>query len=438
MRIRYWLSLLLIALTVSAFPQTTEGGNPDTAPRVFVGVPENDETRRKLQELFYAPIAALPAGQERFLEQQSTGTRVKFETRRQNGHLYYLFQNEEHSSFSVYGRGNYILKREVENGRFVQIKIFYRSDPGCFARLFPKGNRTSMDVFLFNTEVARGVLLPVEFTDLLIQPFAKVIGLSESTVRWRRLLYRRVGPLDELAFTHVEHIRRLLPALADQDDGALDADSRYVFIESGDPQGAAGGLNCSGFAKWISDGFYYGLTGRYLAIEPLKEKHLDYRGNRWSLRFEDERDPYFGLDWSRNLAASLWRARGYVSADPEDFDVRRVEYLAYREDIGYPLEDLKVLMFLEAAANPGHFYIGSLNREYGSQPVLRQHFHMIVLFPYFTPSGTLRIAVFDRAREATLEGAVKRYSGAYIHLVRMPVGERFMPQVPLKLNQENN
>lgn len=438
MRIRYWLSLLLIALTVSAFPQATEGGNPDTAPRVFVGVPENDETRRKLQELFYAPIAALTAGQERFLEQQSTGTRVKFETRRQNGNLYYLFQNEEHSSFSVYGRGNYILKRELENGRFVQIKIFYRSDPGCFARLFPKGNRTSMDVFLFNTEVARGVLLPVEFTDLLTQPFAKVIGLSESTVRWRRLLYRRVGPLDELAFTHVEHIRRLLPALADQDDGALDADSRYVFIESGDPQGAAGGLNCSGFAKWISDGFYYGLTGRYLAIEPLKEKHLDYRGNRWSLRFEDERDPYFGLDWSRNLAASLWRARDYVSADPEDFDVRRVEYLAYREDIGYPVEDLKVLMFLEAVANPGHFYIGSLNREYGSEPVLRQHFHMIVLFPYFTPSGTLRIAVFDRAREATLEGAVKRYSGAYIHLVRMPVGERFMPQVPLKLNQENN
>jgi hypothetical protein len=438
MRIRYWLSLTLTALAVSAFGQTTEVGNPDTAPRVFGSMPENDEARRNLQELFYAPIAALPAGQERFLQQQSTGTRVKFETRRQNGHLYYLFQNEEHSSFSIYGRGSYILKRELENGRFVQIKIFYRSDPGCFVRLFPEGNRTSMDVFLFDTEVARGVILPVEFADLLTQPFAKVIGLSESTVRWQRLLYRRAGPLDELAFTHVEHIRRMLPALGDRDDGALDADSRYVFIESGDPQAAAGGLNCSGFAKWISDGFYYGLAGRYLAIEPLKEKHLDYRGNRWSLRFEDERDPYFGLDWSRNLAVSLWRARGYKSLSPEDFDVRRIEFLAYREDVGYPVEDLKVLMFLEAAANPGHFYIGSLNREYGSKPVLRQHFHMIVLFPYFTPTGALRVVVFDRNREVTLEGTADRYSGAYIHLVRMPVGERFVPQVPLKLNQENN
>jgi hypothetical protein len=238
--------------------------------------------------------------------------------------------------------------------------------------------------------------------------------------------------------THIETIRRLLPGLPDQDDGALDEHSRYVFIESGDPQRGSVGLNCSGFAKWISDGFHYGLTGRYLAIDPLKEKHLDYRGNRWSLRFEDERDPYFGLDWSRNLAASLWRAQGFESLSPEEFDVRRVEYLAYREDVGYPMEDLKVLMFLEAAANPGHFYIGSLNREYGSEPVLRQHFHMIVLFPYFTSTGTLRIAVFDRNRETALESTIQRYSGAYIHLVRMPVGAKFLPQLPLKLNQENN
>ena len=438
MRIRCWFSLLLISLTVSAFPQATEGGNPRAAARVLLSVPENDEIRGKLSDLFFVPTAALSTGQERIFEQQSSAARVKFEIRRQNGHLYYLFQNEEGASFSIPGRGNYILKRELESGRFVQIKIFYRSDPGCFVRLFPRGNRTSMDVYLFGIDVARGVLLPVELTDLLTQPFAKVIALSESTVRWQRLLYRRFGPLDELAFTHVETIRRLLPTLSDQDDGALDADSRYVFINSGLPQGASEGLNCSGFAKWISDGFYYGLTGRYLAVEPLKEKHLDYRGNRWSLRFEDERDPYFGLDWSRNLARSLWEAQGYTPLGPEDFDVRRAEYLAYREDVGFRIENLELLMFLEAAANPGHFYIGSLNREYGSEPVLRQHFHVIVLFPYFTPSGSLRIAVFDRNREVTLEGTAERYSGSFIHLVRLPIGEYFVPPLPLKVSQENN
>jgi hypothetical protein len=438
MRIRCSLNLVLLVLTIPVFPQATEGVKPDPETRVFSSVPENDEARGKLEQLFYAPVQALPGGQERFLDQQSTGTRVKFEIRRQNGHLYYLFQNAEHSSYTIPSRGNYILKREAESGRFVQIKIFYRSDPGCFLRLFPEGQRSSMDVYLFGIEVARGVILPVEFTDLLTLPFAKVIDLSQSTVHWQSLLYRRFGPLDELAFTHVEKIRRLLPGLPDRDDGALDASGRYVFIENGEPQDGSGGLNCSGFAKWICDGFYYGLTGRYLAVEPLKEKHLEYRGNRWSLRFEDERDPYFGLDWSRNLAVSLWRTQGYEISSPEDFDVRSVEYLVYREDVGFPVDKLELLMFLEAAANPGHFYIGSLNREYGSEPVLRQHFHMIVLFPYFTPSGILRVAVFDRNREVTLEGTAERYSGAYIHLVRLPLGQTFLPQLPLKLNEENN
>jgi hypothetical protein len=438
MRIRCSLSCLLLVLSLPVFSQTNVGVKPGDETRVFLSVAENYEARGKLEALFYTPVQALPLAQERFLEQQSTGTSVKFEIRRQNAHVYYLFQNAEQSSYSIPGRGNYILKRELASGRFVQIKIFYRSDPGCFLRLFPQGRRSSMDVYLFGIEVARGVLLPVEFTELLTIPFAKVVELSRSTVHWRSLLYRRFGPADDLVFTQVEKIRRLLPGLPDRDDGALDASGRYVFIENVGPQDGSGGLNCSGFAKWISDGFYYGLTGRYLAVEPLKEKHLEYRGNRWSLRFEDERDPYFGLDWSRNLAVSLWRAQGYPNPGPEDFDVRRVEYLDYREDVGFPVDKLKLLMFLEASANPGHFYIGSLNREYGSEPVLRQHFHMIVLFPYFTPSGVLRVAVFDRNREVTLEGTAERYAGAYIHLVRLPLGETFTPQLPLKLNQENN
>ncbi|UCF97944.1 MAG: hypothetical protein JSV89_00050 [Spirochaetaceae bacterium] len=429
MRIFYSLSLLLLAVSVSVSPQSGEGAGPYTTARVSVAVPENNEARTKLEELFYAPAAALLTVQQRVLRQQSTGTRVLFQMQRQNGYLYYLFQNGEGSS--IVSPGSYIIKRDLESGRFVQIKVFFRSDSGSFVRLFPEGNRTSMDVYLFELPVDRGVLLPLEFTSFLTEPFAKVIELSKSTVRWERLLYKRDSAVDELILDHVESIRRLLPALKDRDDGAMDADRRYVFIDSGISQGAAGGLNCSGFAKWVSDGFYYGLTGRYLDIEPLKEKHLELRGNRWSLRYEDERDPYFGLDWSRNLAAALWKALGYPEAGPEDFDVRNTEYLGYREDVGFRVEDLKLLLFLEASANPGHYYLGSVNREYGKQPVLRQHFHMVVLFPYFRVDGSFGVAVFDTNSESTLEGMVKRFPGAYVHLVRLPVGDSFVPPLPM-------
>jgi hypothetical protein len=60
---------------------------------------------------------------------------------------------------------------------------------------------------------------------------------------------------------------------------------------------------------------------------------------------------------------------------------------------------------------------------------------MVVLFPYFTPSGTLRVAVFDRTREATLEGTINRYTGSYIHLVRLPMGDSFLPPLAVKVNQ---
>ena len=46
-----------------------------------------------------------------------------------------------------------------------------------------------------------------------------------------------------------------------------------------------------------------------MEIGELKARNLDTRGNRWSAAFETERDPYFGLDWTRNMAVALARAR---------------------------------------------------------------------------------------------------------------------------------
>lgn len=398
--------------------------------RTPVSIPENDEARRELEDLFYLPGTALLKTEDRILAQRSAGTRVKFQIQRQGKYLYYLFQNEEGSSYSVAGAGNYIIKRDLESGRFLQIKVFLRNHPGCFVRLFPKDNRTSMDVYLFGIAVDRGVLLPSQLQSLLTEPFTKVMALTKTTVQWERLLYR--GGVDALLLDHINHIQRILPSLSDRDDGAMDAECKFVYIESGLPQQGSGGLNCSGFAKWISDGFFFPLTGKYLEIETLKEKHFEYRGNRWSLRFEEERDPYFGLDWSRNLAVALWEALGYSTKSPEDYDVRQVDYLRYREDVGFPVGELELLLFLEASSNPGQFYIGSLNREYGGEPVLRQHFHLVVLFPYFTASGAFRVAVFDRAQESSLEGIPRRFPGAYIHLVRLPLGDSFVPPFPGK------
>jgi hypothetical protein len=229
----------------------------------------------------------------------------------------------------------------------------------------------------------------------------------------------------------LERIRLQLPFLPDLEDGALDETGRFVRIEDG-LEIKEGGLNCSGFAKWVTDGFYYPLTGRLLDPETLKYKHLGLRGHRWSDRYEEARDPYFGLDWSRNLAVSLANARAPHSAqDPEARDVRQALFLRYTEDVGYPVTDLELLLYLESRGNPGSVFIGSLNREYGTDPILRQHFHLVVLFPYFNRSGSFRIAVLERNRETGLPSLLERYAGEYIHLVRLDARGEFSPaEVP--------
>jgi hypothetical protein len=417
----------------------------------FAQVPENQDTRQRYRELVWGSIAEGAAAPAAVLEQLS-GPRVRFQTEVGGGALYYLFLNEEGSSFPIAGSGSWIIKREQADGQFLQAKVFFRSDPGSFLRLFPAGNRTSMDVFLFGLQVDRRVPLPLPFTELLVQPFERIRQLSASLVAWDLLLYNGNPESDRHTEQVLARIREALPFLREAEDGAMDAQGRYVRIanlapqvpvradDSGGPTGGlngglggglngglggglngglGGGLNCSGFAKWIVDGFVHPLTGRYLDIAMLKQRRLELRGSRWSRGFEESRDPYFGLDWSRNLATALRQAIGLTSADPEASDVRYVQYLRYREDVGYSMDELPVALFLDLREHPGSFYIGSLNREFGGEQALRQHYHLVVFLPYFTRAGLFRAAVLETGRETRLEDIQRRFAGHFVHLVRL-------------------
>jgi hypothetical protein len=391
-------------------------------PGLPAQVPENLEVRERYQEVFLGSLgenaAAVPA-----VLAQADGSRVQFRTERSENALYTLFLNQEGDAFPIDSNGSWVIKRSREDGGFVQAKVFFRSDPGCFIRLFPMGARTQMEVFLFGVPVARRAQLPVSFSSLLTSSFARVVELSRPLVRWELLLWRGQPEADRHQLEVIRRIRSELGGLRQADDGALDEEGRYVRIADGSPQGPGGGLNCSGFAKWVVDGFYGPLAGgRSTAVAELKRRHPELRGNRWSRGYEVARDPYFGLDWVRNLASALKRAYGEAEGGPESSDVRRLEYLEYREDVGYPVEELELALFLATARQPGSFYLGSLNRELSGlpgQPVLRQHYHLAVFLPYFTAEGKFRVAVFDLNREGSLEDIRRRFPGHFVHLERL-------------------
>ena len=413
------LALALIAAAAAGAP---------ASPRVTI--PDTAAARQLLAEVIFAPIATAARAAPRTVTQPSDGRPVLFRTESSNGSLYQTFTRGDLGAARLDSAGTFIIKRRRADGAFVQAKFFLQDDPGCFARITPQGDRTALEITLFGRIFQRGVILPARFETLLTAPLERIMRLAGPAVEWDLLQpAERTGADAEVERTAAA-IRRALPRLGYRDDGAMDAAGRMVFIRDGTPQGAPAGLNCSGFAKWVVDGFFRPLTGALTDIDVLKKRDLGIRGNRWTGPLEESRDPYFGIDWSRHLARELARARGEGPGSVEASDVRDAPGFAYVDDVGYAIADLPTVLFRLARTAPGRIYLGSVNRAAPGDPGLRQHEHLVVILPYVDAGRVFRVAVFERSVETSTGSLVKRYPSDFIHLVRFDARGDFDPLVP--------
>jgi len=404
-------------------------------PASFVSAfPENSETRTLLREIITAPTGDVLKQRSMKVDQLTDGVRVEFRVEEQNDSFYLLFLNEIDGEFPVYGQGSYIIKRNLENGKFVQIKIFLKNHTGCYARIYPNNDRTILEIYLYGKKIYTDINLPYDFADVLTEPFSAVMDASAGTVDWNLIFPANDYGLYSDKIDLAADIRQKLPELGDADDGAMDSDGKYIFIESlkPQPQGTEG-FNCSGFVKWVGDAFYWRNHGEYLSVSELKQKHIDLRGNRWSSRHEDDRDPYFGLDWTRNIAVSIEKTSGNPEPEYRSADVNYIPWSRYTEDIGFPIEDLKLVMYYLAVTEPMNIYLASVNVPFGTGPILQQHIHTTVLVPVINADGTFKDLVFERNFESTADLLAERYPDAHIHLVRIRTGVGFkLPEVSRK------
>jgi hypothetical protein len=424
---RPWLRpLLIIGWFIFSFGFGL--GLPIAAAEGYV-IPDTSFARRSVLDSVTAPVPSA-IEQVRELIRVPGSDPVFHRTEQQQGRHYYVFIPAGDDDFTLASPGTFIIRRRLDDGAFDQIKVFLQHDEGSYIRLFPHGRTLRMDVYIANTQLYRDVPVAMSMnraitasTDTLLQAGAGVVDWSVLEVNPHHSGYAVIRGM-------VDQIRGALPYLPDAEDGAMDADGNLVYIESLLSQEQLPGFNCSGFAKWVIDGIYGPQMGTFLPIDVLREKHLAWRGTSWSRPLEDKRDPYFGLDWTRNLAVqmdSLDRKIPAERIDPEALDVRRVPFARYVEDVGYRVESLSAVLYWLARNEPGTFYLGSVNRLFGSDPVLRQHTHVVVLFPWFDESGRFQVSVMERNVETSLSSLEKRYGKDYIHLVRVRGNPRFEP-----------
>lgn len=420
---------LAVAAAIAAGPGLSARQGQNAWSDYLALIPDNSMVRQDQAALLSDPVEGIGPQTERSFSQAVAPKRVRLLVKRDKaaGTVQLAFCNQTDGSFPATAAGNVTVTRSLNGGAVLGVKFVILTEPAIFIRAEPGAGGSLLSVYFKDNAhpLFQDLPLSLSIERVALTPIAAIARLCDAKVAWRNLLDRpglaSAEPVPSLAAA----IRAQLKYLPDADDGAMDENGRLVRI-AGLPKSGLPGFNCSGFLKWIADGFYYPLlrertgTGSYLSIAELKERQLDARGGPDTEAYEESRDPFFGLDWTRNIAAKLYWARtGRAAADPEQWDVRSLPYLNYSEDKGYPVEWLRLALYLAALREPGAVYLGSVNGDWGSRPTLWQHYHVVAFFPWIDADGAFRCAVFERNVETSLDSLERRYPRDFMHLVRL-------------------
>ena len=407
---------------------------------------ENADIRNRLWDSLISAPRSKALQHRRSMEKNAWGSwSVSIE--QGDSSFYIIVSPERAGAYPVYAQGSWIIKRSSIDGSYQQVKIFLKSDPGTFVRIYPSGSRSRIDVIAYGGVFNREAIVQLPFETVLRTPFSRIRELTADVIDWE--LFSPDPALYADVRTLVDKVRARLPGLRYAEDGAIDADGRSVYISTLEAQAAPAGLNCSGFAKWLVDGLLYPLTGSYLRVDVLRERMLDWRGSSFTINFEEKSDPFFGLDWARALANAAWSAFypsrkaesplvDDVTDAPFALRVRDAEpinggtlYEPFSDnfnDTGFDVRGLEAMLFSLVSQEPGRFYLAQFNSRDKNPPNLTRFFHIAVLLPYFDQSGVFRVTVFESAAETSLARILSDSSYEFVKLVRMPTAPGFEPQ----------
>ncbi|MDR2491691.1 MAG: hypothetical protein LBD20_09860 [Spirochaetaceae bacterium] len=409
------------------------------AARNLASLADDGGLRKRIATEWFVEAPAAVLARKSFITTLDNGERVEVRAMRGADDVTVILARELKGEFPGWAAGSWAYTRS-KTGEPLRLRFFPRSDPYTFIQMRPfNHSKSQMDIVIYDAYITSSWPVAGSFEDILTKPLHDFIAsLEGAPLRYfesRPDDYRDVRAL-------AREIRRNIGGLRYEDDGALSEDGRYVFIKSLEPMPYAG-LNCSGFSKWVVDGMLKPVTGGRLDIAALKQP-AEGRGTSYTAAHEAARDPFFGLDWIRNLAAAA--ATAFKSPDfaaLEEYEVRKAPfssvitrsgrtsvsrfYPGFLPEAGFGIEGIGALLYTLAIDEPGHIYLGAINNDLGPRPRMRQYFHIAVFLPYFDDAGVFHVALFESAAETSFNRFRIRYPAHYINLVRIPAEGSFQP-----------
>jgi hypothetical protein len=429
--------LLLTLSVVSLFPHLAHSLDQPTR-----NIADDSGLRNSLKDTWFTASPEQVLQRRESLHTLPGGDHIQVRSENGNNEFAVILARELAGSYPGWAQGSWILTRQRDTGEVSRIRVFMRSDPYTYIQFRPlTEDRCVLDVVLYDAYVVRSLPLPYSMERLLVLPVEEVLAAA-GTKFPRHYFDPETGDFRDMR-TLIARVRERLPGLTYRDDGAIDENGVYVYIETLEPQEGELGLNCSGFAKWMIDGLLRPYTGKRLSITPLKAAFGE-RGTSFTKAYEEIYDLFFGLDWGRNLASRADATLiGANFGGFEEIEVQRVPfasmiwrsqsgtstrvYDAYLQNVGFRSEGIHPLLYKLAIHEPGNLYIAVINREMQEQHHLRQYFHLAILLPYFTETGSFEVTVFESAAETSFTNFKNRYPGQFINLLRVPVRMHFDP-----------
>ena len=397
---------------------------------------ENVEIRQLVEQTLLDRSFEQASTPSAFYRQKSSPISVSLDMQKAGTDYYLRFINNvpttERPAYTLrsYTRGSYFFQKNLASGDFVQVKIFIQDNPDSYILVEPEDeHRSRMSIFVYGSRFYHNVPVPMGMRAIAISPLVHLMSVTKYLIDWPALFQPAAYPEWQTIRWMIEQIRPQLILVRENEDGAQNEHGQFVYIETLQPQPTTQpfGFNCSGFVKWIVDGLFKPTNpqGLLIPIEPLKKEGLRQADNRWNDQY-DMRDPYFGLDWIRNLAYAVRKARWPLqTVDLYAEDARNTSFTPFFNDIGYPLEKLEPVLYELAIKYPGDFFLGSISTEFGSAPVLRQHRHVATFFPYFDEYGNFRISIFDVGFERSPQNLIKAFPTGFVYFVRVEASKQF-------------
>lgn len=325
--------------------------------------------------------------------------------------------DENFSETFTYGKISYLFNHNKE---LLEVKIYYQDNNNSYL-YFDSLKAGKFDVYLFGKIYKRNLTHNLKFDSLKILDLNTILSLiKENHLENETLIEKNDKSLKE------EFINKIVKQSLKYnyvDDGARNELGEFVYISNGLAQKESKiGFNCSGFVKDVVDNYIRYKKGdfKWLTIEELSERRTFERKSSSYTFYDRQLDPYFGLDWVKNIVEKINYQFNMVEEKSEIYTYDKYSNIYENEE--YDFDDLKEILFRAGQSDNNYFYIVVFNKFRALPPSVPSYYHMAIVLTYFE-NNHFYTRVFESGEETSFSNLVKLHSNEKVVIFRVPIFE---------------